>query len=158
MKPCAHENCTKLRRGTTLYCVNHGGGKRCTVCNRAARGALSLCCLHGGGKRCKAEHCTNGARVGMYCKKHGGDKCLKHNPWRRHQVCQLSRILCAIKRPRVLGVPGGHGAGQAVRVRGAASALNLLLFAALFLPGHGAAVRPQYETRRFLVPITRLLD
>ena len=89
MKQCAYENCTKLKRGATPFCVNHGGGKRCTVCNRAARGALNLCCLHGGGKRCKADHCTNGARTGaIYCKKHGGDKCLKcDQPAQSRKLC-----------------------------------------------------------------------
>ncbi|CAH1451517.1 unnamed protein product [Lactuca virosa] len=61
--------CTKSVHGGTLFCVAHGGGKRCVVkdCTRSARGR------HGGGKRCKYEGCgKSGEGSSDFCKVHGG--------------------------------------------------------------------------------------
>lgn len=69
--------CLKSVHGGTLYCVAHGGGKRCVVpeCTKIARGRADFCVRHGGGKRCKFENCGKSAQGSTdFCKAHGGGK------------------------------------------------------------------------------------
>ena len=51
--------CGKSARGTTDFCIEHGGGKRCqekyedgNPCGKSAIGTTDFCVEHGGGKRC----------------------------------------------------------------------------------------------------------
>ncbi len=113
LRKCTHEGCVKLSQGTTLYCIAHGGGRRCTFpnCNKGARGKL-YCSKHGGGKRCIANNCTKSAVGGSnYCTTHGGGRrclfdgctksaqssttfCVKHGGGRLCQVencCKCAR-------------------------------------------------------------------
>ena len=60
MKACRHRTgCDKSAEGSTDYCVEHGGGKRClrTGCDKSAQGSTDYCIKHGGGRRCESAAC-----------------------------------------------------------------------------------------------------
>jgi hypothetical protein len=100
---CAYDGCDKYKQGTTLYCIAHGGGYRCTFpggCNKFRKGKL-FCIAHGGhvggggdmrcerkggakksasgqGRRCSFEGCGESAlsAKSKFCVKHcSGRKC-----------------------------------------------------------------------------------
>jgi len=76
-KRCQHEQCAKSAQGSTNFCKAHGGGRRCQQhgCDKSAAGNTLYCGAHGGGRRCQRHECTKSA-VGrtQYCKAHGGGK------------------------------------------------------------------------------------
>jgi hypothetical protein len=90
---CQEPGCVKHARGTTLFCIAHGGGERCQSegCRKAAAChgvglARTFCLTHGGGRRCghvtfdgERVPCTSSAigRTG-YCKRHGGGRRCAH--------------------------------------------------------------------------------
>ena len=67
------DGCDKSAQSSTLHCVKHGGGRKCTVerCTKVARGKTDFCAAHGGGMRCRQSHCSKAA-VGRYqfCRPH----------------------------------------------------------------------------------------
>jgi hypothetical protein len=79
-KRCQYaEGCDKSARGSTLFCLVHGGGKRCQYpegCDKSSIGRTLFCKAHGGGKRCQyPEGCDRSAQGStMFCKAHGGGK------------------------------------------------------------------------------------
>ena len=78
---CQHENCTRCAQGSTLYCISHGGGRRCTFlhCTKGARDRF-FCSKHGGGKRCTTIGCSKSAVGGSSsCTQHGGGNRCKFN-------------------------------------------------------------------------------
>lgn len=86
-KRCQSEDCTKAALGATRFCIKHGGGKRCGVegCSKSALGSTSFCKLHGGGRKCKAPGCKKLARSRTaMCQEHGGGRrCLTKGCVRR---------------------------------------------------------------------------
>ena len=79
---CQHLGCTRMRVSRGL-CVQHGGGKRCSVnaCPKSAVSGSKLCRQHGGGKACAVDSCSTKA-VGGYdkCQRHGGGRvCMEMN-------------------------------------------------------------------------------
>ncbi|KAG5178697.1 hypothetical protein JKP88DRAFT_168620, partial [Tribonema minus] len=77
---CQAPGCNCGPKGSSLFCVKHGGGTRCSVLG-CGRGAISngRCVAHGGGPRCLEVRCGNGATArSEYCVTHGGRRrCLK---------------------------------------------------------------------------------
>ena len=75
---CEEEGgCGKYAIGATMYCTEHGGGKRCKTqgCDKGVAGPTDYCVGHGGGKRCRTEGCDRDvARATDYCVGHGGGK------------------------------------------------------------------------------------
>ncbi|KAF4673141.1 hypothetical protein FOL47_010987 [Perkinsus chesapeaki] len=91
---CTVPNCTKYRQGGTLFCISHGGGRRCQHpgCLKSVYGTLTsrFCCAHGGGPRCQVPGCNKGSRgkkTGL-CFKHGGGLAQRC----RAQGCRRARL------------------------------------------------------------------
>ncbi|KAF9617746.1 hypothetical protein IFM89_038508 [Coptis chinensis] len=80
---CQKVGCNKGAEGRTVYCKAHGGGRRCQYlgCTKSAEGCTDFCIAHGGGRRCNHEGCTRAARgKSGLCIRHGGGKrCQKEN-------------------------------------------------------------------------------
>mmetsp|Transcript_35714 Transcript_35714/g.68506 ORF Transcript_35714/g.68506 Transcript_35714/m.68506 type:complete len:837 (+) Transcript_35714:265-2775(+) len=81
-RTCQHASgCPKLAQGRTMFCANHGGGRRCEMagCPKLAQGSTSFCASHGGGRRCQHEDCIKSAAgATQFCKAHGGGKRCQH--------------------------------------------------------------------------------
>jgi len=76
-KACSYPDCGKTRLGP-LFCIRHGGGKRCEFegCIKGASGSIGggarFCITHGGGRRCKVDNCKSTAKKNGLCSTHGG--------------------------------------------------------------------------------------
>mmetsp|Transcript_6095 Transcript_6095/g.7344 ORF Transcript_6095/g.7344 Transcript_6095/m.7344 type:complete len:451 (-) Transcript_6095:77-1429(-) len=74
---CEETECNKFAQGGTLYCISHGGGRRCHIkgCSRSAHGTTSFCISHGGGIQCEVAGCQKSIQGNTKrCKGHGGGK------------------------------------------------------------------------------------
>lgn len=80
---CKKNGCNKGAEGRTALCKGHGGGRRCQYlgCTKSAEGRTDLCIAHGGGRRCSHEDCPRAARgKSRLCIRHGGGKrCQREN-------------------------------------------------------------------------------
>ena len=90
-KRCEQIGCSKAVTDRTTFCFEHGGGKQCLYdgCSKGARGATAYCRLHGGGRRCQMVECTKGAEGSTdYCSAHGGGRrCQLHGCGKVRTTC-----------------------------------------------------------------------
>jgi hypothetical protein len=134
-RECQFDGCGKAARGSTLFCISHGGGKRCQYpegCDKSAQGSTLFCNAHGGGKRCQyPEDCDKGAQGStLFCKAHGGGKRCQY-PEGCGKGAQDSTLFCK-----------AHGGGK--RCQYPEGCVKSAIGATLFCKAHGGGKRCQY--------------
>lgn len=153
-KKCKFGGCTKGARGSSGFCVGHGGGQRCQKlgCSKGAESRTAYCKSHGGGRRCDQLGCTKSAEGKTdYCIAHGGGRrcgfeggctkaargrsglCIKHGGGKR---CTVEG--CTRSAEGQAGLCISHGGGRRCKYEGCTKGAQ---GSTMFCKAHGGGKR-----------------